>query len=172
MRWTLALPPRSYPWQVPGTVLAGIGMGMPVPALSAELMRAVPRRDRADASVLRQTLRQLGGAVGLALAGALVLAANDDTADAEGIVTATATPAAFVTAAAFLTTALLSATLLLPPGPAPAPARPQRRPLARDGVRGLGGGQADVPGAEVRGVRSRWAMASATSSTARRTRFP
>ncbi|MEU3405158.1 hypothetical protein ABZ766_14630 [Streptomyces sp. NPDC006670] len=55
----LALPPRSYPWQVPGTVLAGIGMGIQVPALSAELMRAVPRQDRADASVLRQTIRQL-----------------------------------------------------------------------------------------------------------------
>ncbi|MFE1791238.1 hypothetical protein ACFW7J_23105 [Streptomyces sp. NPDC059525] len=95
-------------------VLAGIGMGMPVPALSAELMRAVPQHDRADASVLRQTLRQLGGAVGLALAGALVLAANDDTADAAGIVTATATPVAFVTADAFLLAALLSATALLP----------------------------------------------------------
>ncbi|MFF2195820.1 MFS transporter [Streptomyces sp. NPDC058157] len=114
--WTLALPQRGYLWQVPGMVLAGIGMGMPVPALSAELMRAVPRRDRADASVLRQTLRQLGGAFGLALAGALVLAANDDTADAEGIVTATATPAAFATATAFLTAALLCAALLLPGG--------------------------------------------------------
>ncbi|MCF3180552.1 MFS transporter [Streptomyces polychromogenes] len=121
--WTAALPSRAYLWQVPGMVLAGIGMGMPVPALSAELMRAVPQHDRADASVLRQTLRQLGGAVGLALAGALVLAANDDTADAAGIVTATATPVAFVTADAFLLAALLSATALLPVR-APAKAAP------------------------------------------------
>ncbi|MEV7545834.1 MFS transporter [Streptomyces sp. NPDC089915] len=112
--WTLALPSREYAGQVPGMLLAGIGMGMPVPALSAELMRAVPREARADASVLRQTLRQLGGAVGLAVAGALVLAANDDTADAAGIVTATATPVAFVTACAFLCAALLLASTALP----------------------------------------------------------
>ncbi|MER5812770.1 MFS transporter [Streptomyces sp. NPDC002033] len=113
--WTLALPSLSYARQVPGMALAGLGMGLPVPALSAELMRAVPKDKRGDASVLRQTLRQLGGAVGLATAGALVLAANDDADDAAGIVTATATPSAFLAASAFLLAALLCAAALLPP---------------------------------------------------------
>lgn len=112
--WTVALEPRAYVWQVPGMILAGIGMGMPIPALSAELMRAVPEDERPDASVLRQTLRQLGGAVGLATAGAFVLAANSDAADATGIVTATAAPAAFVVASCFLAAALLLAVTVLP----------------------------------------------------------
>ncbi|GLX21454.1 MFS transporter [Streptomyces lavendulae] len=112
--WTAALPSREYLWQVPAMALAGLGMGMPVPALSAELMRAVPEGKRADASVLRQTLRQLGGAVGLAVAGALVLAANDDSADGAGVVTAAAAPLAFVTASGFLCAALLLAAAGLP----------------------------------------------------------
>ncbi|WP_030198130.1 MFS transporter [Streptomyces sp. NRRL S-87] len=105
--WTAALPSRAYPWQVPGMVLAGFGMGLPVPALSAELMRAVPDHKRADASVLRQTLRQLGGAVGLATAGAVVLAANAEAADEAGVVTVAAAPAGFVVATCVLAVALL-----------------------------------------------------------------
>ncbi|WP_328622617.1 MFS transporter [Streptomyces sp. NBC_00354] len=112
--WTLSLPSREYLWQVPGMVLAGIGMGMPIPALSAELMRAVPVGKRADASVLRQTLRQLGGAVGLAAAGAVVLAANDETADERGIVTAAAAPSGFVVASCVLAAALILAAVMLP----------------------------------------------------------
>ncbi|MEV7416627.1 MFS transporter [Streptomyces sp. NPDC089919] len=112
--WTAALSSRGYPWQVPGMVLAGLGMGMPVPALSAELMRVVPAHKRADASVLRQTLRQLGGAVGLATAGAFVLAANDEAADRAGIIQAGAAPAAFVVASATLAAALLFAAAKLP----------------------------------------------------------
>ncbi|MFB6810154.1 MFS transporter [Streptomyces sp. NPDC056387] len=111
--WTLALPSREYVWQVPGMVLAGLGMGLPVPALSAELMRAVPEDKRADASVLRQTLRQLGGAVGLATAGAVVLAANAEAADEAGIVTATAAPAGFMVASCVLGAALLFAAVML-----------------------------------------------------------
>ncbi|MFJ5549132.1 MFS transporter [Streptomyces sp. NPDC093225] len=112
--WTAALTSGAYPWQVPGMLLAGFGMGLPVPALSAELMRAVPDHQRADASVLRQTLRQLGGAVGLATAGAVVLAANAEAADEAGVVTAAAAPAAFVVATCVLAVALLLAAALLP----------------------------------------------------------
>lgn len=95
--WTAVLPSREYLWQVPGMLLAGIGMGLPVPALSAELMRAVPADKRADASVLRQSIRQLGGAVGLA-AGAVVLAANERVAEEAGVISVTATSAAFLVA--------------------------------------------------------------------------
>ncbi|MEU8461693.1 hypothetical protein [Streptomyces sp. NPDC029003] len=94
-------------------------------------MRAVPKDKRGDASVLRQTLRQLGGPVRPATAGALVLAANDDADadDAAGIVTATATPSAFLAASAFLLAALLCAAALLPPRRA----RPPRTDASGDG---------------------------------------
>ncbi|WP_260610845.1 MFS transporter [Streptomyces sp. WAC06614] len=114
LAWTLALPSLDYRWQVPGMVLAGLGMGMPVPALSAEMMRAVPAEKRADASVVRQTFRQLGGALGLASAGAVVLGVNDDSEDAVGVISAGATPAAFLIASSLLGIALLFAALMLP----------------------------------------------------------
>lgn len=131
--WTAALPSREYLWQVPGMLLAGIGMGLPTPALSAELMSAVAAVKRADASVLRQSIRQLGGAVGLAAAGAVVLAANENTADEAGIVTAAATPSAFLVASCVLVVALPLAVFTLPHG-----ARGR-------GARGRGGGDAGRP---------------------------
>ncbi|MFJ8014946.1 MFS transporter [Streptomyces sp. NPDC096339] len=125
--WTAALPSREYPWLIPGMVLAGLGMGLPVPALSAEMMRAVPADERADASVLRQTLRQLGGAIGLASAGAVVLAVDSATADASGIVSAGATSGAFVVASCALGIALLLAAVALPKGRRVAAPRPASR---------------------------------------------
>ncbi|MFF1643578.1 MFS transporter [Streptomyces sp. NPDC058246] len=114
--WTAALPMYTYPWQVPGMALAGLGLGMPIPALSAELMSAVPRDKTADASVLRQMLRQLGGVFGLAAAGAVVLALNPDASDVEGVVTASATQGGFVLASSILGVTLLGAAVLLPHG--------------------------------------------------------
>ncbi|MEV6319559.1 MFS transporter, partial [Streptomyces sp. NPDC051776] len=97
--WAAALARADYTWQVPWMVLAGLGMGIPIPALSATMMGSVSDDDRADASVLRQTLRQLGGAFGIASAGALVLAANDRQSNAAGIIRSEATVYAFVFAA-------------------------------------------------------------------------
>lgn len=122
--WTVALPSGEYRWLVPGMFLAGLGMGLPVPALSAEMMRAVPAVRRSDASVVRQTFRQLGGAIGLASAGAVVLGMNGDAADEAGIVSAEATPGAFVVASCALGLALLIAATALPKG-RPAAAPPQ-----------------------------------------------
>ncbi|MEV7614186.1 MFS transporter [Streptomyces sp. NPDC089799] len=112
--WAAAQSSQAYAWQVPGMVLAGFGLGVPIPALSAELMRVVPVHKRADASVLRQTLRQLGGALGLAAAGALVLSVDDEAADAAGIVTSSAVHAGFVLAGGVLVVALLLAVVMLP----------------------------------------------------------
>ncbi|MFD9727326.1 MFS transporter [Streptomyces sp. NPDC059072] len=112
--WTVALPAGEYRWLVPGMFLTGLGMGLPVPALSAEMMRAVPADKRPDASVVRQTLRQLGGAIGLASAGAVVLAINSEAADEAGIVSAEATPGAFAVASCALGIALLLAATALP----------------------------------------------------------
>ncbi|MCX4781940.1 MFS transporter [Streptomyces sp. NBC_01264] len=112
--WTTALPSREYLWQVPGMLLAGVGMGLPFPALSAELMRAVPPDKRPDASVLRQSIRQLGGAVGLAAVGAAALAAHENTADRTGVITVAATSAAFAVACCVLAATLPLAVGTLP----------------------------------------------------------
>ncbi|MFK0232519.1 MFS transporter [Streptomyces vinaceus] len=112
--WTLALPGGEYGPQVPGMVLAGLGMGLPVPALSAEMMRSVPADKRTDASVVRQTFRQLGGAIGLAGVGAAVLGVNADASDRAGVITASAALVAFVMAGCVLVAALLVAAVKLP----------------------------------------------------------
>ncbi|MFE0849110.1 hypothetical protein [Streptomyces rochei] len=51
--WTALVPSGAYPWMVVAMVLSGAGMGMPIPALSAQMMDAVPEVSRADASTLR-----------------------------------------------------------------------------------------------------------------------
>ncbi|MEV6319529.1 MFS transporter [Streptomyces sp. NPDC051776] len=112
--WTAALPVPDYLWQIPGMALAGLGLGMPIPALSAELMSVVPRDRTAEASVLRQMLRQLGGAFGLAMGGAVVLAVNDDSVDATGIVSVPASQAGFMLASSLLGGTLLFSAVLLP----------------------------------------------------------
>ncbi|MFI5765721.1 MFS transporter [Streptomyces sp. NPDC051563] len=112
--WTAALPSLVYAWQVPAMILTGFGTGLPVPALSAALMRVVPPDKRPDASVLRQSIRQLGGAVGLAAAGAFALAANADADDAAGVITVAATSAAFTVASCVLAVTLPLAAVALP----------------------------------------------------------
>ncbi|MEX2974274.1 MFS transporter [Streptomyces sp. C184] len=112
--WAAVLPWGAYLWQVPGMIVAGLGMGLPIPALSAEMMSAVTVDERADASVLRQTLRQLGGAFGLAAAGALVLSANDRQSNAAGIIKASATLHGFVFASIVLAVTFVLAAAKLP----------------------------------------------------------
>ncbi|MFD0007855.1 MFS transporter [Streptomyces sp. NPDC127178] len=111
--WTVALSAHDYFWQIPGMVLAGLGLGLPIPALSAELMGVVPPEKTADASVLRQMLRQLGGAFGLAAAGGVVLAVNDDALDVAGVVDVPAARAGFVLASGLSAGALLFAAFAL-----------------------------------------------------------
>ncbi|MEU9480489.1 MFS transporter [Streptomyces sp. NPDC048191] len=113
--WSVTLASPDYLWQVPGMALTGLGLGMPIPALSAELMSSVPQDKISDASVLRQMLRQLGGAFGLAVAGAVVLGVNDDEFDRAGVVTVPAVQAGFVVADTLLGVSLLCAVFLLPP---------------------------------------------------------
>ncbi|MEV6833779.1 MFS transporter [Streptomyces sp. NPDC051133] len=127
--WTSLLPFGTYPWMVTAMVLSGLGMGAPIPALSAHMMNTVPEASRGDASVLRQMLRQLGGVFGLALAGALLLAVNDRAADQAGTVRTPATFAVFVAADAVLGCAATLAATALPKKTAAA--RPRFSSLSR-----------------------------------------
>ncbi|MFD7441279.1 MFS transporter [Streptomyces sp. NPDC059909] len=112
--WTSALASDNAYGQIPGMLAAGLGMGMPIPALSAEMMNSVPDEARTDASVLRQTLRQMGGAFGLAVIGAVALTSNDRTANGAGVFTGSATVAGFIGAGVFLTLAFVLALTMLP----------------------------------------------------------
>ncbi|WP_186831897.1 MFS transporter [Streptomyces sp. ISID311] len=114
--WAAVLPQGEYHWQIPAMIVTGFGMGMPLPALSAEIMGAVSIDERADASILRQTLRQLGGAFGLAAAGALVLAANGRESNAVGNIKASATLHGFVFASIVLGVTFSLAATKLPRG--------------------------------------------------------
>jgi predicted MFS family arabinose efflux permease len=63
----------SYPLLVPGLVIAGAGVGLCSPAV-VEALRNVPAAARGQASGMVQTVRQLGGSLGVAALGAVYTA--------------------------------------------------------------------------------------------------
>jgi EmrB/QacA subfamily drug resistance transporter len=62
----------SYGWLVPGYLLMGIGIGMVMSPTNTDALNAAPPKDRGEASGMIQTLRQVGGSVGLAVMGTVV----------------------------------------------------------------------------------------------------
>jgi EmrB/QacA subfamily drug resistance transporter len=62
----------SYPWLVPGYVALGIGIGLVMGPANTDGMNAAARELRAQASGVIQTVRQIGGTVGLAIMGTIV----------------------------------------------------------------------------------------------------
>jgi EmrB/QacA subfamily drug resistance transporter len=110
--WVIALPLLDYPWQVPGMVLVGIGLGLTMsPTNTDGLVRAGQDR-RSQASGLIQTVRQVGGTFGVAVIGSVVLARMPSGATSHATA-ADAIQAGFVVAAAVLGAAALAAMLLL-----------------------------------------------------------
>jgi EmrB/QacA subfamily drug resistance transporter len=74
--WTVALPHLQYGWQVPGMILTGFGLGLTISPTNTDGMGRVDGPDRGQASGLIQTIRQLGGTIGIAVIGAVVLGAS------------------------------------------------------------------------------------------------
>jgi EmrB/QacA subfamily drug resistance transporter len=72
--WTAALPHLTYWGQVPGMVITGLGIGLTVSPTNTDGLARVDEADLAQGSGIMQTLRQLGGTVGVAIIGAVVLA--------------------------------------------------------------------------------------------------
>jgi MFS family permease len=68
----------SYPWLVPGYLAMGIGIGMVMSPTNTDALNAAPPKDRGEASGVIQTLRQVGGAVGLAVMGTIVANVQSD----------------------------------------------------------------------------------------------
>lgn len=107
--WTVALPMLTYVGQVPGMVLTGLGIGLATsPTNTDALGRARPDQTN-QASGLNQTMRQVGGTLGVAcisavvaLAGSWQMSANSRQESADAIALGFATAAAVFAVAAFI----------------------------------------------------------------------
>lgn len=71
--WALALLDGTYLIQVPCMVVAGLGAGLVQSPTGTDALNRAPAEKRTEISGLTQTMRQLGGTLGLAAIGAVVL---------------------------------------------------------------------------------------------------
>ena len=71
--WTVALPALTYATQVPGMVLTGFGIGLLMSPTNTDALGRVGPDERSQASGIVQTIRQLGGTLGVAVIGAVVI---------------------------------------------------------------------------------------------------
>jgi EmrB/QacA subfamily drug resistance transporter len=85
------LPHREYDLLIPGYIAMGIGIGLIVSPGTTDALGAARPSERSQASGIVQTVRQVGGVVGIAILGAIVAAVSS--------VAPTASPATHVTAA-------------------------------------------------------------------------
>ena len=115
--WAAALPSLDYAWIVPGMVLTGLGVGLTISPTNTDGLSRVGVGERSQASGLLQTVRQVGGTLGVAIVGAVILAREPGgTSAAVSTQTAAdATMAGFVVAAAAMTLALVAGHRLLSP---------------------------------------------------------
>jgi EmrB/QacA subfamily drug resistance transporter len=115
LAWTLALPYLSYPLQVPGMVLTGFGLGLTMSPTNTDALSRIGPADRSQASGVLQTVRQLGGTLGVAVVGAVVLGIEHRGAQAaDAQAAADAIAAGFAVSTAAFAVALLAAVRLLP----------------------------------------------------------
>jgi MFS family permease len=109
--WLRALPGLDYAWQVPGMIAVGLGLGLTVSPTNTDALSRAGERDRSQASGVVQTVRQLGGTLGIAVIGSVVLRSTPHPADRAG--TADAIAAGFGVAAAAFALAVAAAAWLL-----------------------------------------------------------
>ena len=117
--WTISLSQLAYPPMIPGMILTGIGLGLTISPTNADGLGSVSADDRGQASGVIQTVRQLGGTLGIAVIGSVVLTATrNGSAGARGAAAiqhaAGAIQLGFVVAAGAFVAALVSGWLLLP----------------------------------------------------------
>ena len=102
---------------LPGLALIPAGMGLAVPAMTTSILSGVERRQAGTASAVLNTARQVGGAVGVAVFGALVAGAVNASI-LSGIQLAMG-----ISSGLLLLAALLAFACIRPPAQVPAPAR-------------------------------------------------
>lgn len=74
--WTGALSTLELTWQVPGMILLGLGIGLVIIPVNTDALSRTPARLRGQASGVIATVRQLGGALGIAIVGTLLVEAK------------------------------------------------------------------------------------------------
>lgn len=109
--WLLALPGLTYVWQLPGMVLVGLGLGLTLSPTNTDALGRVAEDQRSQASGVVQTVRQLGGTLGIAVIGSVVLLLSPRAPDRAG--TAVAIAGGFGCAAVAFAVAVLAGALLL-----------------------------------------------------------
>ncbi len=72
--WALALPDIAYLSKVPGMALVGFGLGLVFSPINTDALSRVSPSERPQASGIVQTVRQLGGTLGVAVIGSVILA--------------------------------------------------------------------------------------------------
>jgi DHA2 family methylenomycin A resistance protein-like MFS transporter len=86
---------------LPGLALIPAGMGLAVPAMTTSILGSAPRHEAGIASAVLNTARQVGGAMGVAVFGAMVAAGSPDEVQ-RGVQVALAICAAMLLAASAL----------------------------------------------------------------------
>jgi hypothetical protein len=62
----------SYAWIVPGYVVLGVGLALVMTPASTDAMNVADPELRGQASGVMQTMRQVGGTIGIAVMGTIV----------------------------------------------------------------------------------------------------
>jgi len=122
--WAASLPLLGYPLQVPGMVLTGFGLGLLMSPTNTDALAQLPVADRSQAAGIVQTVRQLGGTVGVAVIGAVVLSLEPHGTMGGGGAAADAIAVGFLVAAGVFALAFLAGWILLARGRPTAPADP------------------------------------------------
>jgi hypothetical protein len=128
MLWAAQLPNIEYISKVPGMALTGLGLGLVFSPINTDALSRVAGRQRPQASGIIQTVRQLGGTLGVAVVGAIIVAHEHPvtTLPEQIDVTAHAMSIGFTVAAAVFAASLACAWFLLPrsrPEPMPIPSK-------------------------------------------------
>jgi MFS family permease len=130
--WAAALPGLAYAGQVPGMVLMGFGLGLIMSPTNTDALGRVSPTERSQASGIVQTVRQLGGTLGVAVIGAVVIGLEHHGAHpATAQHAANAITVGFVCAAASFAIALVAGWLLLSRLRVSAGDGPNAKPLAQ-----------------------------------------
>ncbi|MGW1750672.1 MFS transporter [Streptomyces sp. NPDC002092] len=108
----LAAPHSTYLVLLPAFLLWGIGMGLLTPAVVAAAIAAVPAERSGLASAMNNTARQTGGAIGIAVAGAVAGQPGDETRFVRGFHAVALGAAGLYAAAAVLALLVLPGALL------------------------------------------------------------
>lgn len=111
--WTASLPSISYPVQIPGMIITGFGLGLVFSPTNTEALGRVTGTERSQASGLVQTVRQLGGTVGVAVLTAVVLGVVAQGSRADAHTAAHAITIGYAAATAVFVLALVCAGVLL-----------------------------------------------------------